>query len=214
MPADRDPDRPARLLLAERAALLPILRAASEADFGRPTACPGWPVRDVLAHCAAALSRVGSGDLHAFTPAQNEADVAARRDWPVGRVIAELEASYEAAGAAIAAAGGRLDAVALGEWLHGGDVRDALGQPLAYASQGFEDACVLLAAWTERRGVPLLTAVLPAGQTLSLGRQVRGRPPARLAAGNATLMRLFAGRPADAADFELTGASAAELVVF
>jgi hypothetical protein len=40
------------------------------------------------------------------------------------------------------------------------------------------------------------------------------RAPATLFTSPATLMRLFAGRPADAADYELTGATTAELVVF
>ena len=76
----RDPHRPARLLQAERDALLPILHRTPDRAFDRPTACPGWSVRDVLAHCAAALSRVAAGNLHAFTPALNELDVAKRRE--------------------------------------------------------------------------------------------------------------------------------------
>jgi LysR substrate binding domain-containing protein/mycothiol maleylpyruvate isomerase-like protein len=59
----RDPQRPARLLLAEHEALPPILRRAAEPAFDRPSACPGWSVRDVLAHCGAALSRVATGRL-------------------------------------------------------------------------------------------------------------------------------------------------------
>ena len=80
---DRDPQRPARLLLAERGALLPILRCSPAEAFDRPTACPGWSVRDVLARCGAALTRVVDGRLHDFTPDLNEADVAERRGWPV-----------------------------------------------------------------------------------------------------------------------------------
>ncbi len=41
------------------------------------------------------------------------------------------------AGAAIARAGGPLDAVALGEWVHAGDVRDVLGVPGAYGGEGW-----------------------------------------------------------------------------
>src|SRR5579863_9155839 len=158
--AARDEERPARLLAAERDALLPMLRSLPEPDFDRPTACPGWSVRDVLAHCGSALSRVVSGDLHAFTPDLNEADVAERRSWPLRQVLAELSDGYDAAGPKIAASGGRLDAIALGEWLHGGDVMDALGQPLAYASDGFGDACALLADFTRDEGVPLTEATL------------------------------------------------------
>jgi hypothetical protein len=52
----RDPERPARLLRADYDLFLPILRRAPELEFGRPTACPGWSVRDVLAHCSAVLA--------------------------------------------------------------------------------------------------------------------------------------------------------------
>ena len=105
----RDPQRPARLLRTEHDALLPILRQTPEEAFGFATACPGWSVRDVLAHCAAALTRVATGTLHAFTPELNEIDVAQRRDWPLPRLLSELERGYLEAGPVIAEAGGRLD---------------------------------------------------------------------------------------------------------
>jgi uncharacterized protein (TIGR03083 family) len=209
----RDPQRPARLLRTEHDALLPILRQTPGQAFGNPTACPGWSVRDVLAHCAAALTRVATGTLHAFTPELNEIDVTQRRDWPLPRLLSELERGYLEAGQVIAEAGGRLDPIALGEWVHGGDVRGALGEPLAYESDGFEDACALLAERTRRRKVPLIEVDLP-GAALRLGVPVPGRPPATLVTGPATLMRLFAGRPTEPAEYQLTGAVPEELVVF
>jgi uncharacterized protein (TIGR03083 family) len=211
--AARDPQRAARLLRTEHDALLPILRHTSEKAFGSPTACPGWSVRDVVAHCAAALTRVAAGTLHAFTPELNEIDVAQRRDWPLPRLLSELGRGYLEAGPVIAEAGGRIDAVALGEWVHGGDVRSALGEPLAYESDGFEDACALLAERTRRQKVPLVDVALPGG-ALRLGVAAPGRPPATLVTDRATLMRLFAGRPAEPAEYELTGAVPEELVVF
>jgi uncharacterized protein (TIGR03083 family) len=216
IPADtnlaRDPERPARLLRAEHDALLPILRRTPEDAFDRPTACPGWSVRDVLAHCAAAMTRVATGRLHAFTPELNELDVEQRRGLPLHAVLSELEHGYLEAGTRIRDAGGALDVIALGEWLHGGDVREALGVPMAYASEGFDDALILLVHWTRRRGVPLLEARIP--DALWLGIASPARPHATLRAEPATLMRLFAGRPTDTADYQLTGASAEELVVF
>jgi uncharacterized protein (TIGR03083 family) len=211
--ATRDPQRPARLLRAERDALLPILHRTPEEAFGKPTACPGWSVRDVLAHCAAALTRVATGRLHAFTPELNEIDVAQRRGWPLPRLMSELERGYAEAGPVIAEAGGKLDVLALGEWMHGGDVRDALGEPQAYESDGFDDACALLADWTVRQKIPLVEVSLP-GARLRLGAAQPGRPPAALVTGRATLMRLVAGRPAEPADYQLTGAAPEELVVF
>jgi uncharacterized protein (TIGR03083 family) len=209
----RDPQRPARLLRAEHDALLPILRQTPEEAFGNPTACPGWSVRDVLAHCGAALTRVATGTLHAFTPELNEIDVTQRRDWPLPRLLSELERGYLEAGPVIAEAGGRLDPIALGEWIHGGDVRSALDEPLAYESDGFEDACALLAEWTRRRKVPLTEVDLP-GTALRLGVPVPGRPEATLVTDRATLMRLFAGRPTEPAEYRLTGAVPEEFVVF
>jgi uncharacterized protein (TIGR03083 family) len=209
----RDPERPARLLSAEHDALLPVLRRADGTVFDGPTACPGWSVRDVLAHCGAVLSRVTTGRLNAFTPELNEIDVAERRGWPLPDVLSELASGYLEAGPVIGAAGGRLDVIALGEWLHGGDVRAALGEPLAYASGGFADACVLLGDWTRRRAVPLVEVTLP-GSTLRLGAPAPGRPAATLRTGHATVMRLFAGRQADPADYQLAGAAPDELVVF
>jgi len=209
----RDPQRPARLLRAEHDALLPILRQTPEEAFGNPTACPGWSVRDVLAHCGGALTRVATGTLHAFTPELNEIDVTQRRDWPLPRLLSELERGYLEAGPVIAEAGGRLDPIALGEWIHGGDVRGALGEPLAYESDGFEDACALLAGWTRRQKVPLVEVALP-GAALRLGVPVPGRPPATMVTGRATLMRLIAGRPTEPAEYQLTGAVPEDLVVF
>lgn len=211
--AARDPQLPARLLQAEHDALLPILQRTPEPAFGRATACPGWSVRDVLAHCGSALSRVVTGELHDFTPELNEVDVAERRAWPLARVLSELADGYLAAGPLISDAGGRLDGIALGEWVHGGDVRAALGEPLAYESDGFGDACVLLGERGRRRETPLVEASLPGG-TLRLGAPRPGRPAATLRGSNAVLVKLFAGRPVDPADYQLAGAAPEELVIF
>jgi hypothetical protein len=139
--------------------------------------------------------------------------VTQRRDWPLPRLLSELERGYLEAGPVIAEAGGRLDPIALGEWIHGGDVRGALDEPLAYESDGFEDACALLAEWTRRRKVPLTEVDLP-GTALRLGVPVPGRPEATLVTDRATLMRLFAGRPTEPAEYRLTGAVPEEFVVF
>ena len=211
--AARDPQRPERLLRTEHDTLLPILHRTPEEAFGNPTACPGWPVRDVLAHCAAALTRVATGRLHAFTPELNEIDVAQRRDWPLPRLLSELAGGYLTAGPVIAEAGGRLDPIGLGEWVHGGDVRAALGEPLAYESDGFDDACILLAELTRRRNVPPVEVSLP-GRTLRLGAAGPGRPAATLRTSPGTMMKIFAGRPAERADYKLAGATTEELRVF
>lgn len=198
-------DRGARLLRTERDALVPLLRRVPAADLDRPTVCTGWSVRDVLAHCAAALHRIAAGDLHRFTPEDNERDVAARRDRPAATVVDELAAGYDAAAAAFAAAPGRYDGVALGEWIHGGDVRDALGRPDAYASAGLDDALDLLVAYGRRAGAPYTVVTLP-DRRFVLG-EPGGAAAATLGTDAATLVRLCSGRPADPARYRLTGAA-------
>lgn len=208
----RDPGLAARLLLAERDSLLPLLARTEPADFDRPTVCTGWSVRDVLAHCGSVLGHIAA-ERYDFTPEQNEADVSTRRGWPVAEVIAELAAGYQPAVDALRAAEGRLDAVALGEWVHGGDVREALAEPWAYGSDGAEDALVLLAERSRAKSTPRLRARL-AGRELTLGSASNGRPAATLTTDLPTLIRLYAGRRADPARYQLDGAQPDELVLF
>jgi uncharacterized protein (TIGR03083 family) len=202
----RPPDLAARLLRTEADALLPILRRTPAAAFDRPTVCIGWSVRDVLAHCAAALVRLAEGRLHQFTPEQNEADVAERRPWPLEDVLAELARGYSAAAPALTAASGRGDGIALGEWVHGGDVREALGEPLPYASDGIEDALVLLVERSQARAVPPTRVSLPDRQLLLGVAADPGRLPADLVTDPATLVRLCSGRHPDPARYTLRGA--------
>jgi len=113
----RDPELPGRLLAVERDALIPVLRARPDADFALPTtACPGWTVRDVLAHCSSALLRVVESRFEegVFSPASNDRDIAERADWTNQRVVDELERGMTEAGPVIGKAGGVLDRVALG----------------------------------------------------------------------------------------------------
>jgi len=216
----------ARLLLGEAGELLPILRSRAPEDFGLPTLLPGWTVRDVLAHCSAALHAASSGSLHGFTPQDNQRDVDERRPWPLETLLAELADGYTGAARAIDAAGGRMDALALGEWVHGGDVRDALGIPGAYASAGIDDALELLAARTRSRPVPrtevrlvpdhhagLARADAAPVQALGLG-PVDGPVVAWLETDPATLIRLVAGRDPDPSRFALRGAEPQQLLVF
>ncbi|UYQ60605.1 maleylpyruvate isomerase family mycothiol-dependent enzyme [Streptomyces peucetius] len=213
----RDPALPGRLLLTERDALMPLLRSAPDELFALRTACPGWTVREVLAHCGAALMRIVEGRLEegVFLPEANAADVADRADWPLGRVLDELERGFTEAGPVIAThEDGLLDTVALGEWVHAGDVRDAWGTPGAYAGEGAAPALELLSVASRRRDTPLLRATLGDGSTLVLGDAVPGRAPARLVADVPTLIRLYSGRPLVGTRYELDGAHEHELVIY
>lgn len=199
-----------RLLRTEAAALIPILRATPGDAFARPTVCPGWSVRDVLSHCSAALAAVASGSLHRFTPEDNEVDVAARRPWPLEDVLDELERGYEAAAEAIERAGGTLDDIALGEWVHGGDVRDAFELPDAYASAGIDDALTLIEARSKSRHAARVD-VHTGGRKLEFG---EGDMQGALHADAATFVRLVAGRRPDPAQFTLTGVPMEAVLLF
>lgn len=214
----RDPELPGRLLVVERDALVPLLRGRSAADFALPTvACPGWSVRDVLAHCSAALMRVVENRFEegVFSPESNDRDIAERAEWSDARVVDELERGMTEAGPVIARAGGALDGIALGEWVHAGDVREVLGAPGAYAGAGMADAVRLLAWLTrDRRHVPLHADLDDVDEPVRLGDAAAGRPPARYIGDAATLLRLYAGRPVEGAGYELVGVEPKELNIF
>jgi uncharacterized protein (TIGR03083 family) len=221
-PADvrnvRDPELPGRLLTVERDALVPLLRGRADADFALPVvACPGWTVRDVLAHCSAAFTRVLERRFEdgVFSPESNERDIAERAEWTNARVVDELERGMTEAGPVIARADGALDVLALGEWVHAGDVRVALGEPGAYAGAGLPYALELLGQVTGRKGhLPLHADLDDADEPLRLGDATGERPPARYIGDGPTLVRLYAGRPVDGASYELAGVEAAELNIF
>ncbi|MGW0711367.1 maleylpyruvate isomerase family mycothiol-dependent enzyme [Streptomyces sp. NPDC002643] len=216
--AVRVPELPGRLLVAERDVLVPLLRERAEDDFGVGTCCPGWSVRDVLAHSSAALSRVIEGRFEegVFSPESNDRDIAERGEWPVGRIVDELERGMTDAGAVIAEAGGALDGLALGEWVHAGDVRDAWGLPDAYGGAQLPLALTLLAHLTRVRGtLPLHADLDDLDEPLRLGAPSGDAPPARYIGDGATLVRLCMGRrPTPDASYELAGATGAELNLF
>ncbi|MGW2786376.1 maleylpyruvate isomerase family mycothiol-dependent enzyme [Streptomyces populi] len=216
---ERDPELPGLLLSTERDALIPLLRARPEDDFSRPTAgCPAWTVRDVLAHCSSALMRVVERRYEpgVFSPEANDRDIAERADWPTERVIDELERGMTEAGPVIARTRGAVDAVALGEWIHAGDVREAFGEPGAYAGPGLPHALRLLARISRERDlVPLHADLDDLDDPLRLGGVPGDRPPARYIGGAATLVRLCSGRPVPGTTvYELVGAREEELNLF
>ncbi|BAC71630.1 hypothetical protein AQJ43_05645 [Streptomyces avermitilis] len=213
----RDPELPGRLLSTERDALIPLLRARPDGDFALRTACPGWTVRHVLAHCSAALTRVVESRFEegVFSPEANERDIAERGDWTNTQVVDELERGMTEAGAVIAKAGGALDMVALGEWVHAGDVREAFGEPGAYGGGGLAHALLLLAHVSrEKRHVPLHADLDDLDEPLLLGDAAGDRTPARYIGDAPTLVRLYAGRPLVGTRYELAGAGERELNIF
>lgn len=217
MADERDPELPGLLLRTERDTLLPLLRSAAARDFELRTACPGWTVRDVLAHCGSVLDRIVHSRFEpdVFSPECNDRDIAERADWTNAQVVDELERGLTDAGPVIAAAGGVRDTVALGEWVHAGDVREAWGLAGAYGGPGLPYALRLLVPRTHRRKTPLLVARLEdTGEELVLGAEQEGRAPGRYRGDAATLIKLYADRPLVGTRYELEGVKEAELSAF
>lgn len=214
----------AELLLIEASALRPILEGLELEQFDEPTVCTGWSVRDVLGHCGAALTRVIADDLHEFSPADNEADVEQRRPWPVKEVLDELFAGYATAAVEIDRTGGSLDGVGVGEWMHGGDVREAIGAPNAYTSEGVDLAFDLLLERSAARHLPLgqtsrrTVADKPILDIVVDGNSARfggdGQAVGTLTTDLETFVRLCGGRRPDPGRYELTGAVGSDLALF
>ncbi|MFD3575248.1 maleylpyruvate isomerase family mycothiol-dependent enzyme [Streptomyces sp. NPDC058644] len=209
-----DPERPGRLLRTERDALIPLLRAAPDDAYAVRTCCPGWTVRHVLAHCGSALMRVVESRFEegVFSPESNDRDIAERADWSNSRVVDELERGMTEAGPLIAKSNGLLDGIALGEWVHAGDVREAWGKPGAYGGEGLPDALVLLAARSKAAGaVPLHADIDGRDEPLLLGTPDGTTPPARYIGDAPTLIRLYMDRPLTGTRYELAGAKETDL---
>ncbi len=214
----------AAILLVESEAIRPILASLEPEAFGYETVCTGWSVRDVLGHCGAALSMAVANSLHGFSPSENEVDVEERRSWPIERVLDELFDGYAAAVLEIDKARGGLDGVGLGEWMHGGDVRDAVGAPDPYTSEGADLAFGLLldrsAANHRPQGATSQAAIAnkPVLNVAVDGLERRfggdGDIVGSLTTDLETFIRLCGGRRPDPTRFDLTGTDPADLVLF
>lgn len=190
-----------RLLLLEFEALPPLLRRARPDQFDLPSVCPGWSVRDVLAHCGAALGGFVRGTVEVYTPEANQLQVDERSSWPLDRVLDELFGSYEAAAGRIDELGGLADGLGLGEWIHGGDVRDPLGEPDAYRSAGIDLAVPLISSRSIERELPAVE-VSVSGESVPFG---VGDTVATLTTDVATFVRIVAGRAPDPGRYRLVG---------
>lgn len=99
--------------------------------------------------------------------------------------------------------------------MHAGDVREALGEPGAYAGDGLPYALALLARIThEKAHVPLHADLDDADEPLRLGDANGQHPPARYIGDASTLIRLYAGRPPAGTRYELAGVEEGELNIF
>lgn len=153
------PDRPVVAELAEVwTSLLGLAAELAEEDWDRPTACPGWSVRDVYSHVigleATLLGRPPAAALETYGPhvrndvgRGNEAEVLLRRGRSGPEIVAELEAVCAARLAALRAMDDEAFAAETPTpagpgtyesfmgirvfdcWVHEQDVRRAVGRP-------------------------------------------------------------------------------------
>jgi hypothetical protein len=199
----------ASILLLEADAIRPILTSLEPETFDNETVLPGWSVRK---------------SLHGFSPTENDVDIVERRGWPIERVLEELFTGYEAAAGEIDRAGGSLDGLGLGEWLHGGDIRDAIDAPNSYTSEGAALAFDLMLdrsaanyrpqGKTSQEAIadkPTLDIVVD-GTSRRFGAE--GVTVGSLITDLETFMRLTGGRRPDPNRFELKGAHPSDLVLF
>ncbi|NNF64140.1 MAG: maleylpyruvate isomerase family mycothiol-dependent enzyme [Acidimicrobiia bacterium] len=204
------PRRPAaELLLITIDEMTDRVLAAGLDVGGLATPCSEWTLHDVIAHCSGTVHRVTSSRLHEFTPASNQDDVLERRKWGLDALLDELRESAVGAASAIGAAGGTLDGIGIGAWIHLGDVRAALGDTEPFDSPGFGLALEVLKARSRRLGLGLVAMV--GSTTISFG---SGDATGQLATDRDTFIRLIAGRSPDPRRYTLVGATPEDLVLF
>ncbi|MEY2434036.1 MAG: hypothetical protein QOC92_3761 [Acidimicrobiaceae bacterium] len=203
--------RPASKLLLIEAGVLPgLLERVGADELDRPTLCERWSVRDVVAHCGEALSSFASGAVRTFTAEENQAEVDRRSTWPFDRVLDELTGGYGPAAEMIDRLDGLADGIALGEWIHGGDIRHALQQEDAFASAGIELALPLISARSVAKAAPRLHVLVDGVETPFGGGEQRGQ----LTTDAASFVRLIGGRTPDPTTYELFGVHPEQLILF
>jgi uncharacterized protein (TIGR03083 family) len=132
---------------AELAAFSDLLRSLSDADLDQPTRCEGWAVRDVAAHVVGGLADVVSFNLDgAGTPEWTNRQVTERRGRSQHELADELDQVSKSANdllhafddaawngpapAGVASTiGAGIEALFFDTYVHGNDIRAALGQP-------------------------------------------------------------------------------------
>lgn len=94
-------------------------------------ATPLWSVRDAFAHMAGVAADVLAGNLEGVaTDPWTEAQVDARRDWPLGRILDELEELGPAMDDLVGAVGDAMDPrLFIDQWTHEQDIRGTVGVP-------------------------------------------------------------------------------------
>lgn len=209
--ATSDADRLAQYVAAWKAAVdetVALLRSLDEADWAHPTDLAGWDVKAVAAHLAHLESELAGNEQQPVQVAEaphivspmgfyTEMGPLARRDWPVDRIVDELEASAasrfeelravpptDGTAAPPRTPGGigwdwntLLSNRVLDVWMHQQDIRRAVGRPGGMDTAGAEHTVSVFARGfgytVGKRVAP------PAGTTVAL--EVTGLRPVHLA---------------------------------
>lgn len=186
-------------------------RDAISTGLQQPTPCGVWSVRDVLAHCSGSMARAVSGDLHGFTPADNEEDVDVRRSWPLDGLLDELAATTTLSANAVDGAAGSLDGIGIGVWVHAGDVRAGLGDELPYVGEGADLALDLLLERSRRQDLRVIVDIDGAQHVFG---PENGPSSGSLETDLEGFVRIVAGRGPDPGTYSLTGVRPAQLLLF
>lgn len=147
-----------------RARVAELVRSLTPDQLETPVpACPGWTVRDLLAHLTGLCADVVAGRLEgAGSPSWTARQVEERSGWSVGELLAEWDEVGPRAAAALPALGGAGRRFVFDITLHDDDLREALGRPLGEGG---------------------LHATVLDGLVKRLGKQIVGLPPLRFRAG-------------------------------
>ncbi|MDP9233849.1 MAG: maleylpyruvate isomerase family mycothiol-dependent enzyme [Actinomycetota bacterium] len=162
------------------------------ADVEVPT-CPGWTVKDVVAHNAGFFTAYKSGNpKEAFGPGWGDREVEARRDRSLEEDITEWSDLLADPGDLFES---HLAAVAVSDVLaHEQDIRTAINQPGGEDDENIVPSVEMGLAWLEKKaeseGLPAIRFV-----TEDIDRTVgQGKPAATLKTSTLELFRTIHGR--------------------
>lgn len=179
---------------------LAALLASTGSDAGsQPIAsCPGWAVKDAVAHLAGSVDDILNGRLDDVGSDEwTDTQVAARRDRPLSDILEEWERGAVRLPEVIGGWPQEFQALLVADAVvHELDVREALGQPGAVGSDSFAISLdVYLGQLAQRitaSGLPALRVdVGPGEDDRVLG---EGEPGARVEAHPLDLLRCLTGR--------------------
>jgi uncharacterized protein (TIGR03083 family) len=162
------------------------------ADVEVPT-CPGWTVKDVVAHCAGFFTAYRSGDpKEAFGPEWGDREVEARRDRSLEECVTEWSDLLAEPGDLFES---HLAGVAVSDVLaHEQDIRTAINRPGGEDDENIIPSVEMGLAWLEKKaeseGLPAVRFV-----TEDVDRTIgQGEPAATLKTSTLELFRTIHGR--------------------